>query len=553
MSARPTDRAVIVVGAGIAGVTRAIEQAKNGKQVYLVAEGVGADVESGISEGPEASAALQGFRDRIQIISRAELSSVARADGRFRVKLRKRASRVLDELCNSCAACSRICPATMDDPMQYGLSSRAAIDSLTPGQGGYNIARNTPPCQEACPVHLDIRGYVGLAADGRYRESLALIRAILPFPGVIGRICTRPCETACNRGKADEPVAICALKRYVADWELQQGDAGSSAKPVVSPVSTGKKVAIIGSGPAGLSCACELARMGHGATVFESSSVVGGMLRLGIPEYRLPRSILDGEVALIEKAGVKVKTNTALGRDITVDGLLGEGYDAIFVAVGSHKGLNLGVPGGEGRGVIHGIDFLREVNLGSCKGVHGKVVVVGGGNVAIDSARCARRLGAAKVGLVYRRTRTEMPAHESEICAAVAEGIDITYLASPVEVLLGDGKVRGLRCVRMELGSPDRSGRRQPVPVRGSEFDIEADMVVPAVGQEVDTEGLENIGLDFTSGRLSVDLATSATSRKGVFGGGDAVTGPRSAIEAVAAGRCAAESIDRYLMTGGHE
>ncbi|MDP3954987.1 MAG: FAD-dependent oxidoreductase, partial [bacterium] len=392
-------------------------------------------------------------------------------------------------------------------------------------------------------------GYVGLAADGKYRESLALIRETLPFPGVIGRICTRPCEPACNRGLADEPVAICALKRFVADWELgQPRGVGATMHSAPKPPSTGKRVAVIGSGPAGLTCAYELVRLGHDVTVFEALPAAGGMLRVGIPEYRLPRNILDGEIAALEKAGVKIRTNMALGKDFTVAGLLREGYAAVFMAIGAHKGQKLGVPGEDGRGVIHGVEFLRDLNLGRKPQLGENVVVVGGGNVAIDSARSALRLGAGKVTVVYRRTRAEMPAHELEIRAALAEGVDIIYLAAPVEVLLAGGKVRGLRCVRIELGAPDRSGRRAPAPVPGTEFGIEADMVIPAIGQTVDMGTVEKEGeVKTTGGKLAADPVTLANGPEGIFAGGDAVSGPRSAIEAIAAGRQAAQSIEEYL------
>ena len=546
-------RSVVVVGGGTSGILQAIQQAEQGNRVYLVEDGP-ALAPYGASVGKEDLSRLRELKDSIRVVTMADLTDLQERDGSFKIKLRKRASRVIDELCDGCDACTQACPENINDARRGGMAWRAAIDTVTPGCDGYNIAKESPPCQDACPVHLDVRGYVGLAADGKYRESLALIREILPFPGVIGRICTRPCEPACNRGLADEPVAICALKRFVADWELgQPGGAGATMHLAPKRPSTGKRVAVVGSGPAGLTCAYELVRFGHDVTVYEALPVSGGMLRVGIPEYRLPRNILDGEIAALEKAGVKIRTNMALGKDFTLDSLEGEGFNAVFVAIGAHKGQKLGMPGEEGRGVIHGVEFLRELNLGRKPHVGENVVVVGGGDVAIDSARSALRLGAGRVTVVYRRTRAEMPAQELEIQAALAEGVDIIYLAAPVKVLLAGGRVRGLRCVRMELGAPDRSGRRAPAPLPESEFGIEADMVIPAIGQVVDMVTVGKGGAVKTKGgKLAADPVTLANGPEGVFAGGDAVSGPRSAIEAIAAGRQAAESINRYLKTHPH-
>ncbi|MDO8473019.1 MAG: FAD-dependent oxidoreductase, partial [Dehalococcoidia bacterium] len=480
---------VVVVGGGPEGLRSAIAQAEKGNQVYLIESGPSLVAEVDIL------ARIDEFKDRIQVLTLTGLESSKEKDGRFVIKLKKRASRVIAELCNGCDDCARVCPATLVDASGAEMVVRTAIDSATPGGKGYNILREIPPCQEACPVHLDVRGYVGLAADGKYRESLNLIRQRLPFPGVIGRICTRPCEGVCSRGLADEPVAICALKRFVADRERNETRGDAPADASASGPATGKRVAVVGSGPAGLTCAYELARKGHHATVFESLPVIGGMLRVGIPEYRLPRDILEEEVALVRRSGVEFRTGITLGRDITLPGLLGGGFDAVFVAIGAHKGQWLGVPGEGGSGVTNGVDFLRELNLGNKPKVGKKTVVVGGGNVAIDSARSAKRLGSGSVTVVYRRSRAEMPAHKSEVDAAMPEGIDIIFLAAPVEVLLDQGKVRGLRCRRMELGLPDKTGRRSPVPVQESEFDLEADTVITAIGQSVDGSAVKAGGL----------------------------------------------------------
>jgi NADPH-dependent glutamate synthase beta subunit-like oxidoreductase len=308
-------------------------------------------------------------------------------------------------------------------------------------------------------------------------------------------------------------------------------------------------VAIVGSGPAGLAAAYHLAKKGIRATIFEALPQAGGMLRVGIPEHRLPRKILDQEIEGITNLGVEIKTNTPLCADRTVDDLLKEGFAAVYLAIGSHKGIELGIPGEKALGVRQGVEFLRELNLTGRAKVGKKVAIIGGGNVAIDVARSAARLGAEEVHIVYRRTRAEMPAWEEERVAAEEEGVKIAYLSAPQEILTEDGTVVGLRCIRMELGEPDSSGRRRPIPVPGTEYDMDVDQVIPAIGQTPDLSALEDIaGLSFSRwGTVDADTVTYATGRDGVFAGGDLHTGPWIAIGAIAAGREAAESIVRYL------
>ena len=310
-----------------------------------------------------------------------------------------------------------------------------------------------------------------------------------------------------------------------------------------------EKVAVIGSGPAGLSAAYHLARKGIMSTIFEALPEAGGMLRVGIPDHRLPQEVLDQEIEIITNLGVEIKTNTPLGPELSVDDLLKEGYKAVYLALGAHKGIELGIPGEKASGVRQGVDFLRELNLTGKTGIGQKVVVIGGGNVAIDVARAAVRLGAEGVNIIYRRTRAEMPAWEEEIQAAESEGVEITYLSAPQEILVEEGKVVGVGCIRMELGEPDSSGRRRPVPIPGSEYAIEIDQLVPAIGQRPDLSALEDMpNLEFTRwGTIETDSTTYVTGREGVFAGGDVQTGPWVAIGAIAAGREAAESIVRYL------
>ena len=388
-----------------------------------------------------------------------------------------------------------------------------------------------------------MQGYVQMVGQGKYKEALKIIMEELPLPGVLGRICPHGCEEACRRCDVDDPVAIRDLKRLAAD----QFDPREIEIECLPPRED--KVAIIGSGPAGLSAAYHLARKGVLSTIFEALPKAGGMLRVGIPEHRLPHDILDQEIEVITNLGVEIKTDTPLGPDLTIETLFEQGYKSVYLATGAHKGIELGIPGDKAQGVRQGVDFLRELNLTGKTAVGKRVAIIGGGNVAIDAARSAVRLGAEQVHIVYRRTRAEMPAWEEEVQAAEAEGVEIAFLSAPQEILVRDGNVVGIRCIRMELGEPDSSGRRRPIPIPGSEFDMELDQVIPAIGQTPDLSVLEDItGLEFSRwGTVETDSITYVTNREGVFAGGDLQTGPWVAIGAIAAGREAAESILRYL------
>jgi len=439
-----------------------------------------------------------------------------------------------------------VCPVDLPDEYQESLASKKATykQYAQAIPGAFAIDKgDKAPCRLACPGGLNVQGYVNMVKVGKYKEALEIIMEDLPLPGVLGRICPHGCEDACRRCDVDQPVAIRDLKRLAADqFDCRQIELECAP-------AREEKVAIIGSGPAGLSCAYHLARKGILSTIYESLPEAGGMLRVGIPAHRLPREILDQEIEVITNLGVEIKTNTALGKDVAVDDLLSNGYKAVYLALGAHKGIELGIPGEKSNGVRQGVDFLREVNLSGKADVGQKVAIIGGGNVAIDVARAAVRLGAGEVSIVYRRTRTEMPAWEEEIQAAEDEGTQITYLSAPQEVLTRDGNVVGLRCIRMELSEPDSSGRKRPIPVPGSEYDIEIDQLIPAIGQHPDLSAIENVtGLTFSRwGTTDVDSVTFATEREGVFAGGDLQTGPWVAIGAIGAGKEAAESIRRYI------
>jgi len=393
------------------------------------------------------------------------------------------------------------------------------------------------PCEAACPAGNDIPGFVNLVKTGKIKEALELIKQTNPMPAVLGRVCYHPCETDCNRGEFDEAIAIHKLERLLGDYEA--GAPGEAA----AEVTREEKVAVIGSGPAGLSCAYYLAKMGYTVTVLEALSLAGGMLAVGIPEYRLPKDVLRAEIKKIEALGVEIRLNTQV---TAVDGFLNQGYKAVFVAVGAHKSMNLGVAGEEKEGVISALKFLSEVNLGGKVGIGEKTVVIGGGNAAVDAARVALREGAKEVSIIYRRSRAEMPASDEEIRAAEDEGVDITYLAAPTKVL-GDAKFTGLECIRMELGEPDASGRKRPVPIEGSEFTVDADTLIVAIGQAPELPFTDDQLKASPQGTLTVDAASLATSKPGIFAGGDAVTGPAMVTDAIGAGRKAANSIDRYL------
>jgi len=315
--------------------------------------------------------------------------------------------------------------------------------------GAYSIdKRDSSPCTHACPNHVNAHGYVAMIAQGKYTEALEVITRTLPLPGVLGRICPHPCEDGCRRKDVDEPISICTLKRFAAD----QVDIHDLPLTEITPRD--EKIAIIGAGPAGLTAAYFLAQDGFKVTIFEALPVAGGMLRVGIPDYRLPPDVLEKEIAWITRLGVEIKFNTALGRDMTIDSLMDDGYQSVYLAVGCHADMKLNIPKEDTEGVIPGVKFLRDAALGDIKDVKGNVAIVGGGDVAIDAARSALRLGADTVSILYRRTRTEMPARVEEIEDALEEGVDIQFLMAPVEVMEKDGKAVGLRCIKMKLGAP---------------------------------------------------------------------------------------------------
>ncbi|MCG6983077.1 MAG: FAD-dependent oxidoreductase [Deltaproteobacteria bacterium] len=550
---------IIVFGGDAAGVAAALQQAEAGMQVTLVesSPSLGGELlpQTKIVDGdsPFLQPDLEALRKHpnIEVITNAVVVKSMSANGKYTFQIKRNTPRVDMEKCTDCKECIRVCPIHMYDDFNEGVGFRTAIDYFNPETakwGEYNIFKEDMPiCQATCPANLNIRSYAALIADGKYAESLAVIRQRLPFALSIGRVCPHPCESACNRGYVDEPIAICALKRFVADYEMHnQIDPPVEVPDHFHP----EKVAIIGAGPAGLSCAFFLAKAGYHSVVFEAMPEPGGMFRYGIPEYRLPTKTLMHEINWILSHGVELRCDTRIGKDTSFEDLQRD-YAAVFIGVGAWTGMKLGIGGEEMEGVVDGVRFLREANMGKKVDMKGRVIIIGGGNVAMDAARVSWREGFDEVHVVYRRTRKEMPASPWEIDAAEHEGIKFQFLVAPVEVIGDKGRMTGLKCLKMELGEPDASGRRRPVPIEGSEFVIEAENLIAAIGQRPDVKFIpEDGGFDITRwNTFAVDQETFQTNVPGVFSAGDVETGPDIAIRACANGRKAALGIARHIET----
>ncbi|MCS6935967.1 MAG: NAD(P)-binding protein [Candidatus Bipolaricaulota bacterium] len=395
-----------------------------------------------------------------------------------------------------------------------------------------------PPCRAGCPAGNDIPRWLALVAEGRLTEAWKTIRENNPFPGITGRVCAHPCEAYCNRKEFDEPIAIAALERHVADEAFALHDEPPSGE------RRREKIAIVGSGPAGLSCAYFLAKQNYPVTIYEAESQPGGMLRLGIPSYRLPRDVIDKEIDDIVRLGVEIKTGYRVGRDIDLERLWAS-YDALFIATGAYRSRPLGIPGEELPGVLAGLDVLKAINTGRKISLGERVLVIGGGNTAMDAARTALRLGA-RVTVIYRRTRAEMPAIPEEIAQAEAEGVEFLFLAAPQKIERVHGRLR-VHLIRMQLGEPDKSGRRRPVPLPNSEFVLEADALLKAIGEDPDLDFLAE-ELETSEG-IVIHNERGRLSRAGIFLGGDARTGPSTVVEAIADGKAASKAIQRYLRS----
>jgi heterodisulfide reductase subunit A-like polyferredoxin len=548
--------AVMVCGAGITGIQASLDLAESGFKVYLVepSAAIGGRMSQLDKTFPTGDCAMcilspklvECARNKnIEILTLSDIEGISGEVGNFEVKLRQRPRYIDISKCNACGDCAIACPVSLPSEFDRKLGTRKAVfrpyAQAIPNVYGISKAEGMAPCKAACPAGVNAQGYVALIAAGKFEEAYELVRERCPLPAVCGRICQHPCEGQCNRKDLDEPVQVRDLKRFAADYVYAKRDKKQPA-PFLPVKLQKEKVAIIGGGPAGLTAAKDLTAQGYGVTLFEARPFLGGMLRLGVPAYRLPRDVLDYEIEQILNQRVEVKLGVKLGKDITVDGLKKDGYAAIFVATGAHKSQKMDLPGDSAAGVMAGLDFLGPVNLGEKVALGKKAVVVGGGNVAMDAARAALRMGAKEVTVVYRRGRAEMPALPEEIAQAEEEGVKLELLTNPVKVLAGaDGRVRGLECLRMTLGEPDASGRRRPVAVEGSNFTVDADNVIIAIGQTADIEGIP-----LENGKIAADPSL-ATKVPGVFAGGDVVLGPASLVEAMAHGHHAAEAIDAFL------
>jgi heterodisulfide reductase subunit A-like polyferredoxin len=555
--------AVLVVGGGVGGMQAALDLAESGYYVYLLEKepsigGVMAQLDKTFPTNDCAMCTLAprlvevGGHLNIARITGAEIESVAGTAGNFRVAIRQKSRYVQIEKCTGCADCTKVCPVSLNSEFDTGLVKRNAVYRRYPQAvpGAFAIDKQgVSPCRLDCPAGVNCHAYVALIAQRRFAEALAVERRENPFPAICGRICPHPCEAQCTRNKLDEPLAIAALKRFMADWEAAHPEAIPSLPEIRRRE---EKVAIVGAGPAGLTAARELALKGYPVTVFEAMPEAGGMLRYGIPEYRLPKRILQHEIqTAVLDLGVELRTNVVVGKDVSVDSLRNEGYKAFLVAIGAHRGLKLGIAGEDDARecVMDAVTFLRDLNLGRGVSMKGKVFVVGGGNAAMDAARTAVRMGADEVTVLYRRERAQMPANHWDIEEAEREGVEFRFLCAPVRLHHSNGKLRAVECVTMKLGEPDAGGRPRPVPIEDSEFTLEADWLISAISQQPELSPLAGDIREMIDarGNLHVDELTLQGRPLDVFAAGDAVVGPATAVQAIQAGKRAALSIDRYL------
>jgi heterodisulfide reductase subunit A-like polyferredoxin len=552
--------AVLVQGGGIAGVQASLDLANSGFKVYLVEReaaigGMMSHLDKTFPTGDCATCIISpklvecARNLNIEILTMSELTDLKGELGNFKATV-KRYPRYVDETkCNGCSECTNACPVQIPDHFDRELGKRKAIAKhyaqATPNIFGI-LKNGHSPCKVVCPANVNVQGYVQLIKKKEYTKAMNLIRERNPLAAICGRICTHPCESKCTRGKADEPLAIRLLKRFASDKEVEMLESGQlTLPPEKKPAAGAKKVAVIGVGPAGLTVANDLADRGFAVTVYESQPATGGMLRYGIPEYRLPKKVLDHEVELIRRKGVRFVFNCRVGRDTTLSQLRKDS-DAVFIAAGVTVGRLLGVEGENKPGVLQGVDFLRQAgSVGKKPEVKARVVVIGGGNVAVDVAHTTLRLGAKSVEMVSLEQRDEMPAYPEEVEATLHEGIKVTNGWGPLRIL-GNGSVTGIelkKCTRVF----DENKRFSPVYDEQQRLSIEADQIITAIGQTSDDEFVKHIGAATQGRYFKADPVTLQTSLEGVFAGGDAVSGPKSVIEAVAAGKRAAETIERYL------
>ena len=549
---------VLVVGGGIVGMQAALDIGNSDHKVYLVEKDttIGGHMLQFDKTFPTLDCAAcigtpkmveVAQNSNIELLSYSEVKEVSGYIGNFTVTVQRKPRYVKEDLCTGCGECVKVCPVSVPSEWDESLGDRKAIYRSFPQAVPITFCiekKDRAPCVTTCPAGINVQGYVQLIGQGKYQEATQLIMERLPLPGVLGRVCPHPCETECRRAEVDAAVAIRDLKRFAAD----QIDWDELPLPEIE--DRPEKIAVVGSGPAGLTVAYYLRLKGFQVKIFEALDELGGMLRVGIPDYRLPPDTLDKEITHILRLGVETRIGVLFGADFTLKDLEEEGFSAVFLGIGAHASMNLRIPGEEDTaGVIDAVRFLREINLGDQSSPGNRVVVIGGGNVAIDSARVAKRLGAESVTVVYRRSEKEMPAYAEELEGAKQEGIKFLYLTAPNRIHAEKGKVTGFECLKTKLGPPDASGRRRPIPVEGSEFVIDCDAVIPAIGQRIVISWADRESdLKLTQrNTIAVNPGSMQTSIPHVFAGGDAVTGPATVIEAVAAGHKAVEAIQKFI------
>lgn len=553
--------AVMVIGGGIGGVQAALDLAESGFKVYLVekSSSIGGAMAQLDKTFPTNDCSMCILSPKlvdcarhlnIKLLTMTDIESISGEPGNFKVKVRRRARYVDMEKCTGCGECNTVCPVRdVPDTFNMKLSKRKAIYRSFPQAvpGTFLIDKRGPaPCKAACPINQDVPGYLAMIREGKYAEAVQIIRRTNPLPVVCGYACYHPCEQWCERQYVDQPLAIRDLKRFAMDWAVEHK---VNMEPPRVEAKRPEKIAIIGSGPAGLAAAHYLALKGYSPTVIEAYPVIGGMLAVGLPTYRLPRTVLKSDLDYIEKMGVSFITGVRVGKDVTLSQLKEQGYQAIILATGTHQGTVMKVPGEDLPGVMQGLEFLRKFNLGEKIDIGKRVSIIGGGNTAIDAARTAWRLGA-DVTVYYRRSAAEMPASEEELKAALEEGIKFEYLTAPVEFIAGnDGRVAAMKCIRMRLGEPDASGRCRPIPIEGSEYLVETDFVVLAIGLKPLPDfasGAPELKLEKWDGPV-VNPKTFETTIPGVFAAGDVVTGPTNIVEAMRLGKDVAAVVDAFL------
>ncbi len=548
---------VMVIGAGIAGIQASLDLAESGYLVHLVEKqsaigGVMAQLDKTFPTNDCSMCIISpklvecGRHLNIELLTNTEIVDVSGEAGRFHVRLKENPRYVDLAKCTACGECSKVCPIDVPNMFDEGLRDRKAVYKLYPQAMPSAFAidkRGTAPCKATCPAHVSIQGYVALINQGKYREALELFKGAHPFPAICGRVCHHPCEGVCTRGDVDEPIAIQHLHRFIADLDLDE-----KTRYIPQPEERrDEKVAVIGAGPSGLTAAYYLAWNGYPVTVFEKLPVSGGMMSVGIPAYRLPRDIIAEEIKVIEEMGVEIRTGVSFGEDVTLESLKGEGYRAVFMATGLHLSRRLNVPGEDHEAVLKGVDFLREAALGGKVSVGDRVVVIGGGNVAVDVALTAKRTGGKDVTLVCLEKREEMPAWDYEIEEALEEGIKIVNSLGPTRFMVEGGELEGVefKCCTSVF---DENGRFNPSYDESDISSIEADTAIVAIGQAADLDFAEPQGIAVSpQGGLKADPVTLQTPIEGVFAGGDVFYGPKSVVDAVNCGKEAAESIHRYI------